>query len=175
VNTVHHPPRSRPTIFLSRLSQSAICIIGWLIAAVAWVVGARFTIDGVIVVTNWLLSFVNAAIVIPTPLGWLVYAALLWIPLGYSRVEWVNNPVAMVRAEGMTLAVAGTICIWLVVIGMDTATTFAGLAALPAPQGSAVGDLLTHPAGLAVVTAFLTLWPEWLGRSLYRRWRAIWR
>lgn len=166
---------SRSSLFLSKLSQSAICIIGWLIMTVAWVIGARFTIDGVIVVVNWLLQFVNTAIAIPTPLAWPVYAALIWIPLGYSRVEWVNNPVAMVRAEGMTLAVAGTICIWLIVAGMDVATTFAGLAAAPSQDSTVIAFFLTESAGLALATAFLTFWPEWLGRTLYRRWRSIWR
>jgi hypothetical protein len=161
-----------PSQFVTRLRSSAICFVGWAIAGIAWVIGARFTIDGLVVAANFLLRFLQIAVVLPASPWWY---ALLWpVPLWFSSIEWGDNPVQLVKREGWTLAMLGAACIWLIVVGADAATTFAGIDVAKANAGTVAHFFVDTLIGLALVTAFFTFWPEWLAGLMTKRWQKVW-
>lgn len=130
-------------------------LVGVVIGGVAWLVGARFTVDGAVWLANWLLAFLQVPWRVPTPLSWQLYAVLCWLPVLYSVIEWRCPPVA--RREGRTdWAPAEVTWTWLTAVAMDMTTTFLGLPIENLPVAGAA-------------TFFFTFWPEWMIRASIRR------
>lgn len=100
LKSMWHLARHAPTVGLR-----AVGIVGTCISVILWPVGARYTVDGVIVVLNMLFRHFTLPyqLPIPLPLGTVFdvllpvwYLALLPIPILFSIVEWQVSPVTMV-------------------------------------------------------------------------------
>lgn len=138
-----------------------------LIGLVLWPLGARFTIDGVLWIGNWILTFLRMPIRIPAP-TYVAYLALAPVPLVASFVEWrplrwrwedeIRNPY------GMT--------VWIIIVILDAGSTFIGIQN-PDPGASRLFIELSQSLALSgILAAVLTFGPEWLLRE---GWRRLWR
>lgn len=155
--------RSGPAVQWGRVGGSGV---GVVISAVLWLLGARFTIDGVIWIANALLAFFNVPTAIATPLPWFVYAILTPIPVLFSVVEWYNLPFWWDENGLLCWNTPGMIVVWLVVYAMDGVTTYLGLRH-PDPQSAEIMRQIAENIYLSGgITAVLTIGPEALLRSM---------
>lgn len=104
----------------------ALSGVGTLLSLALWVVGARYTVDGVLALVNALLAFLTIPARIPIPPGWVLYLVLAPIPLAYSLIEWQQVPLTQ-RNGRWQAAPLGQWVVWLVVYAMDAITTWNGL------------------------------------------------
>lgn len=149
--------------------EIAVAIAGLMIGALLWIIGARFTIDGLFWVGNVILGFVRAPIRIPTPPIWIVYIALLPVPLLCSRVEWT---VPFTRANGKwRITGAKDLLVWVVIAIIDSATTYAGVVQPPSDAWQMLRELASSVILSIAVSIVLTFLPEWLIRVC---WRQLW-
>lgn len=155
------PPvaQQRKHIKAPQLAKMGAAFAGLCIGGSFWIIGGRFTIDGIMWCINWLLMFLSVPFQISLPLPWFVYFYLSPIPILFSVVEW-NTSIRQ-----MTLAL---FCVWLIVSGMDILSTFIGLG-IPSTGASQVAQWFhaSTPAK-GVSAAFLTFWPEWLIRRMVK-------
>jgi len=124
----------------------AFAALGLVVGAAMWVIGARYTIDGVIWVVNWLLAFVKVEFVIETNGAFYLYASPL--PIVFSLFEWVK-PVKFRTQPALVL-------VWALVHFFDFATTFLGLLSVE-----------LHLAVVILATAVLSYTPEWIMRTSF--------
>lgn len=151
-------------------SGHAMPMAGVLIGLALWPIGARYTIDGILWIANFILTFVRVPYQIPLPPVWQMYLLLAPICLICSGVEW-RAPLFK-RAGRWEFASADTIIIWLVIVVLDVGTTYAGIRnpgrdAWPIMQELAASLVLS-----GILSAILTFGPEWLMRE---GWRKLWR
>ncbi|MEI8165130.1 MAG: hypothetical protein WCG26_02090 [Chloroflexales bacterium] len=157
------------------LSGLALSGVGFLFSLALWIVGARYTVDGVLAMTNALLDFLTIPAHIPIPSGWVLYLALAPIPVAYSLVEWHKVPLALAD-EGWRFAPAGQWVVWLVVYAIDTVTTWNGLGVGDRSAPLLVQQMTAALVGRAILTAGLTIGPEALLRSMAAAFRrALWK
>jgi hypothetical protein len=143
----------------------ALSGVGTLLSLVLWVIGARYTVDGVLAMINALLDFLTIPAQIPIPPGWVLYLMLAPIPLAYSLIEWQKVPLT-VHDEGWRAAPLGQWVVWLIVYAMDAITTWNGLGVVDRSAPLIVQQLSAALAGRVVMTAVLTIGPEALLRSM---------
>ncbi len=156
------------------IATSAAVVIGLAIAGYTWFLGARYTVDGVIVVVNWMLLFIDAPLHIRIPLPWAWYFYLAPIPIAYSLVEFFNLPYRQ-EEQRRKWASLGMIIVWIVVGSMDMVTTFIGTG-VPHPSTGVVGQWFAlTPWVRGVVTMLLTFGPEWMARQMTHAWQDAWQ
>lgn len=161
--------RTAPRVNVSRIVAGCV---GLIIGGFVWVLGARYTIDGLMVVINWMLSFLTIPARISLPLPWQMYLILVPIPVVYSIVEWNNAPRQRI-GNRITWTPVELICVWAVLGGMDLATTFFGLGT---PANNALMIFIaTNIVARGVATGFLTFWPEWLAKRMIQIIQSEWR
>lgn len=124
--------------------------LGIVIGAVLWTIGARYTIDGLVVVANALLSWLALPEAVRIPaLAWQWWHVALWtVPVVCSVAEWLSP-----RRLANWMRV-----LWAGILLADLVSTFIGIG-LP--------DAYT-PANIAfvgLVTLLLTFGPEWLMKN----------
>ena len=158
-----YAPRPRPVA--RRRAEPAIdygkvaAVIGGItICFVIWLIGAKYTIEGMVYFANWMAQQFNAPTVQTFPLPTGFYLWLMPIPLLFSIIEFRTRLIVRTK-EGSHLASTSLITVWLIFFIADLATTFFGSIALMTPI----------VAGL--LTAIVTVGPEWLLRSLIRELR----
>jgi len=151
------PPLDPPGLALSG--------VGTLFSLALWVIGARYTVDGVLAMFNALLAFLTVPARIPISPGWVVYLALAPIPLAYSLIEWQQVPLAQ-REGRWRAAPLGQWVVWLIVYAMDAVTTWNGLGVVDRNAPLLVQQLAAAIWGRTVITAVLTIGPEALLRSM---------
>jgi hypothetical protein len=140
-------------------------IVGLLISAVIWIIGARYTVDGIIWLANMLLAFLHITARIPTPLAWQLYLVLAPIPFLFSVVEWRNLPFER-TSDGLAWNTPGMIAVWLIVYAIDGITTYTGVRN-PDPDSLLIARQVAASGAIsATVAAILTVGPEWLLRSM---------
>jgi hypothetical protein len=147
-------------------SGFSIGFVGMLISAVIWVLGARWTVDGLIVMFNGVLRFLNMSYQAPIPPAFLVYAILCPLPLIFSLVEW-RIPFKRVDAVWQ-FAKPGAWVVWIAVGLFDWYTTYLGLGVDPGTEAPTIMRQLAASSVLrGVLSAVLTAGPEWLARSMW--------
>jgi hypothetical protein len=151
-------------------SSAALALAGLLIGSVLWIVGARYTIDGVFTLANMLLSFVRVPLALAVPPAWPFYLVFLWLPFLASRVEW-TPPLARVQGRWV-IAPAHALLVWAVIATLDALTTYAGLRS-PSSGASALAiEIAKSTLVSGILSAILTFVPEWLVRVCRRQ---LWR
>src|SRR5690349_3820273 len=71
--------------------------LGIVFGVVTWIIGARYTIDGIITLINALLSFLTIPIRVAS--HWRLYLYLACIPIIYSLVEWFLPPAQRINTK----------------------------------------------------------------------------
>ncbi|NNJ10602.1 hypothetical protein EKD04_009700 [Chloroflexales bacterium ZM16-3] len=144
----------------------SIGFVGMLMSAVIWVLGARWTVDGLIVMFNAILRFLNMSYQAPIPPAFLVYAFLCPLPIIFSVVEW---RVPFKRTDGeWYFANPGAWVVWMGVGLFDWYTTYLGLGVNPGPGSPTIMSQVAASSVLrGLVSAVLTAGPEWLARTMW--------
>lgn len=126
---------------------------------VMWLVGARYTLDGLIIGSNWLLAWLTLAARIPPAVGWWV---LLAIPVGlvFSRIEIAHAPMHKRSGAWMGAAPERWV-IWLTLVAIDVTTTYVGFVGVE-HQWPFVAQIAALPFWSVLWALVLTFAPEWL-------------
>jgi hypothetical protein len=126
-----------------------------------WVIGARYTIDGVLIAVNWLLGLVSSIVIEPSE---HLYLWLSFIPIFFSLIEWGTGArLRHAEWEGRV--------VWLAVAAADLITTGVGLAGIDANNSTLTAWFVASIPAIIVVTVLLTFFPEWIARW---GWRKLW-
>lgn len=138
-----------------------------IIGLILWPIGARFTIDGVIWIGNWILAFLRMPGRLPDP-TWATYIVLAPLPFIASFVEWrpmrwnwsqeVRNPYGIV--------------VWAVIVGLDAISTYIGIRTPDTNSAALMREVGASLAFSGILATVLTFGPEWLIRE---GWRQLWR
>lgn len=137
----------------------AVVFMGTLFCFIGWLIGAKYTIEGLVLFANWLLSLFNSAPVATLPLPFTTYLWLLLVPIAFSLVEFRSEPVVF-TGKRWQIAPAEVLVVWCITLGIDFASTFNGTtSALPLQTA-------------ILLTAVVTIGPEWLLRRLIQILRA---
>jgi hypothetical protein len=176
--TSHEPAQSRQTRGGRGPDWGGIALgaMGSLISALTWIIGARYTVDGVLAIGNALLRFLTVPYQIPIPPFWVLYLLLSPLPLCFSLVEWREIPFWRDEHDAWQFAPFAQWVVWMVVFAIDGVTTFAGLGVDPGPEALAIMHQVAGsiPARV-VVAAILTPGPEWLLRGMLAVFRRAFR
>lgn len=141
----------RSTFDLTRIG-TAIVAMG--IGIGVWVIGARYTCDGIIWLINWLLAFV-AAPTINGPLSWQVYLIMSPIPIIFSLIEFGEGSRFIKSVWGVRVTT--------IIVGLtDVVTTFFGLLAMPVQSSPAAEWFVATKPLVTIVAIILTVGPEWM-------------
>lgn len=135
--------------------------IGLAFGLVQWIFGAKYTVDGIINISNAVLAFLTVPYRIT--MRWELYLYLSPFPIGFSLIEIFLRPVQRVGGR-LTMIAAGLVAVWLLVSLLDLGSTAVGIGAGvggPAFVRSAASSLV----GVVLVTLYLTYTPEWLIRN----------
>jgi hypothetical protein len=140
-------------------------LVALALGGLAWLVGARYTIDGIIWMFNLAMATVGESYRLETSRN--LYLGMLAIPIIFSMVEWGMGKQIM-RSEWETKA------LWLGIIMIDFLTTGFGLSATqPEDLGIfawAVGSFLP----IVGLTFFFTFWPEWILKWGWHKFQVGW-
>jgi len=125
-----------------------------------WALGAKYTLDGVVIGINMLAAFLELPARVPAPIGWW---NLLLIPIGLL-FSYVESSVRLNLFGGPAQLLALLILLALT-HGIDIYTTYLGISSLAA-QSTGIGQVLNlfwwSPFIAAVVLTYL---PELLIRG----------
>jgi len=160
-------PTTRPTAPLipGPIEGSAIVFIGMIISVAFWIIGARWTIDGIIVIYNGFLTFLHVPTLAPMPPSWETYGKLCIIPVAISAVEWF---APFKRTNGVWYFSAfPNWLVWFAVMFFDWYTTYVGLSVDPGTNApSIMRQIATNALLSGLLSAILTMGPEWLARGM---------
>jgi hypothetical protein len=140
-------------------------LVGCAIAAMLWLVDARYTIDGALVLLNGLLGFLRIPVRFNLPPIWALYCALALIPAACSLIEWHKVPICFTQTS-WRLATLGEALVWLLVFGFDALTTWMGLGVIDPESPRIVQEVAVTAWVKALLTAILAIGPEALLRSM---------
>jgi len=149
----------------SGFSGFSIGAFGLVVSAIFWVIGARWTVDGLVVIFNAILHFLTIPYQAPVPTNYIIYACLCPVPIILSAVEW-KFPFSRVDGEWY-FAKSGTWLVWIVAFALDLYTTYLGLGVDPGPESvTFMRELATSGTQRILMASALTVGPEWLGRQM---------
>jgi hypothetical protein len=150
----------------------SIGTFGLVVSAIFWIFGARWTIDGLVVMFNAILHFLSIPYQAPVPPHYLVYAILCPVPIIFSAVEW-NAPFKRVDGEWY-FAKPGTWFVWSIAGIFDAYTTYLGLGVDPGPDAvTFMRQLSVSGLPRALLALTLTIGPEWLGKGMMSMLRSV--
>lgn len=128
-------------------------VVAIFIGLGSWMIGARYTIDGIIFTTNWLIAFVQQPYQIEPTSN--LYLWLMIFPVTFSVVE-VFGLVQFRHAD------TGGRITWVIIALLDVTTTGFGLLTID-PTSSAVAAWFVATIPVVVLAAILlTFRPEWM-------------
>jgi hypothetical protein len=139
--------------------------VGTLLLTGLWLVGARYTLDGVLTLINSLLNFLTVPTHIPIPPGWQAYLGMAFIPIVFSIIEWHQIPLH-ISDEGWQSGPFGQWLVWLLVYALDAYTTWKGLGVVDDTAPTIWRELSQISWARGIMTAVLTIGPEALLRSM---------
>jgi hypothetical protein len=132
------------------------------LGSLAWLFGARYTIDGTIWIVNLALEAVSEGYRLET--GRNLYLGMMAIPIIFSMVEWGMGKRIM-RSEWETRI------LWFSVVAIDLLTTGFGVAAINPGNSEIMAWIVGNFLPIIGITFFLTFWPEWILKWGWRKLR----
>lgn len=145
----------RTTLF--HWERLPIVMLGTLIFGLWWLVGGKYTIDGLPLLGNEILVFFRAPRLFVVVTDWRIYVALCWLPIGISIAERRYAPWRRFALSGIMLWV---LLVWLIVAGLDAGSTWLAVTN-PPPGAYAVSHQLAQIRPLALLwTIMTTFMPE---------------
>ena len=167
-------PTTRPTAPLvpGPIEGSAVVFIGMIISFAFWLIGARWTIDGIIVIYNWFQTFFHASALAPMPPSWETYGKLFVIPIAISLVEWF---APFKRTDGVWyFSNTPHWLVWCGIFLFDFYTTYVGIGVTSSDGTPTIMRQISANTLLSVLLAFaLTGGPEWLARGMINLLKAV--
>ena len=151
-------------------SKLGLVVVGYLIASVFWIIGARYTIDGVLWIVNWVLNFLTIPARLIIPPHWSIYLVLAPLPYLFSRIEIFNVPRRQ-RKGRIDWAMPAVVSVWVIVVLLDLSTTFLGLGTPDPTMGQAGAWFSASFWAKGTATIILTFWPEWLFQQMNKQLR----
>lgn len=153
-------------------SGFSVGLTGMAISALVWIFGARWTVDGLVVMFNAILHFLTVPYQAPVPTNYMVYGLLCPVPIIFSAVEW-RTPFKRVDGEWY-FAKPGAWLVWGAILGFDFYTTYLGLGVDPGPEAvTFMRQLAASGLPRAAVSFALTSGPEWLGKGMWKLLRSV--
>jgi len=154
------------------IEGSAVVFIGMIISASVWLIGARWTIDGIVVLYNWFLTFFHASALSPMSPSWDTYGKLFVVPIAFSLVEWF---APFKRTAGVWyFSNTPHWLIWFTVMIFDFYTTYVGIGVTPGNESpTIVRQVATSTVLSVMLAAALTIGPEWIARGMVDLFKAI--
>lgn len=141
----------------------APAIAGMAIGGVLWILGAQFTLDGMIIAVNWLLARLNVPYAIGVLPWWLYLGSMLGLGYLFSRVEVAHIPVHIPWRtfsdwHRWRFAPWQQCFTWIIIAGIDLITTYVGVA--NPPKGSwaifhEIGATISLSAGVSFALTFV--------------------
>lgn len=150
----------------------AIAFLGVLIGFVLWLLSARYTVDGVLVLVNALLSFLNVPHQIVVPPAFPIYLILSPVPTLMTYAEWQKQPFYKDKKGEWVFEEPQHWVIWAVVLGADGWTNFTGLGVDPGEGSMTIQrELSQNPLWRGIVAGAFTAGPEWIWRWCRQQFR----
>jgi len=140
-------------------------LVALALGGLAWLVGARYTIDGIIWMFNLAMATVGESYRLEASRN--LYLGMLVIPIIFSMVEWGMGKLVL-KSEWETRI------LWAVVILIDLTTTGFGLAATEPGDLGILAWAVSSLLPIIGITFFLTFWPEWILKWGWRKLRVGW-
>ncbi|MEI6775828.1 MAG: hypothetical protein WCK70_02910 [Chloroflexales bacterium] len=146
-------------------SGFSVGTFGLVVSLIFWIIGARWTIDGLIVIFNTILNFLTIPYQAHVPTNYIIYGLLCPVPIILSAVEW-RFPFERVGGEWY-FAKLGAWVVWAIAGGFDLYTTYLGLGVDPGPESvTFMRELSASGFPRIIAASALTVGPEWLGRGM---------
>jgi hypothetical protein len=145
-----------------RQSRPLLPIVGATALAIGvplWIFGAKWTLEGLILGSNLLLSWLTLPAALPMPTGWWVLLAVIPGAL-FSIIEVIFRPLAR-RGDRMQPAPPLFWLIWAVLVVADVGTTYIGYRG-EAHQWAFAAQVAAYPVWSGAWALVLTFAPEWL-------------
>lgn len=125
-----------------------IVLLGWLLLGLWWLVGGKYTIDGLPLLSNEVLAFFRAPQVFEPVTDWRIYVVLCWLPFLISVAERRYAPW---RRLALSAIMVWVLVVWLVVSGLDAGSTWLAVTHPPA-------DAYTFSKQLAAIKPLAAVW-----------------
>lgn len=150
----------------------SLAFLGVVFGFVLWLLSARYTVDGVLVLTNVLLSFLNVPYRIVVPPAFPIYLILSPVPTLMTYAEWQKQPFYRNKQGDWVFEDAQHWVVWAVVLGLDGWTNFTGLGVDPGPSGLTIQrEVAENPLWRGIIAGAFTGGPEWIWRWCRRQFR----
>lgn len=160
-------PRSAAPIRpgLLRYDRVPVCAVGFVVLALWWAVGGRYTIDGAPLLVNVIFRFFR----ITARLGGITdpiwYLRLCWVPLLISIIERKNRPR---KGMAWNVALVYAVVIWFLVAGVDFLSTYLAITT-PDPASWPIAQQVARIPALATLWSVATTFAPEIGFA------ALWR
>ena len=150
-------PARTPQPPSTRWDRLPIVLLGTLILGFWWLIGGKYTIDGLPLLLNEILVFFRAPRLFYPVTDWRVYVALCWLPICVSFAERRYAPW---RRFALSPIMLWVLMVWLIVASLDAGSTW--LAVTNPPRDAyAVSRQLAELRPLALIwTIGTTFLPE---------------
>lgn len=145
----------RSSVLWERLPTA---LLGWFFLSLWWIVGAKYTIDGLPMFLNTMVfQFLHIPIALPNVTDWHWYLYLAWLPVLISIVERRNRPrLALARSAHILYALG----VWIIVCGIDLGSTWMAVTN-PPDDAFRISQQVARIGPLALIwTAITTFLPE---------------
>ena len=170
--TSGHTTRPTAPLIPGPIEGSAVVFIGMIISFAFWLIGARWTIDGLVVIYNWFQTFFHASTLAPMPPSWDTYGKLFVVPIAISLVEWF---APFKRTHGVWyFSNTPHWLIWGGIFLFDWYTTFMGLSVDPGADAPTImRQIAASTLPSVLLAATLTIGPEWMARGMIDLFKAV--
>jgi|SRR5215471_11814782 len=134
-----------------------VVLLGLFFLGLWWLIGGKYTIDGLPLLLNEILAFLRAPRLFHAVDDWRVYVALCWLPICISIAERRYAPWRRLTLSTIMLWV---LLVWLIVSGLDAVSTWLAITN-PPPDAYAISRQLAEVRPLALAwTIATTFLPE---------------
>lgn len=106
---------------LLRYDRVPLALVGFLVLALWWAVGGRYTIDGGPLLLNTILAFFRSSARVGLIADPVWYLRLCWVPVVISIIERKNRPR---RGMAWNVAMVYAVLIWFLVSAADFSSTY---------------------------------------------------
>jgi hypothetical protein len=141
-------------------------LLGWAILGLWWLVGGRWTIDGLPLLLNEVFAFFRVPIALAPIRAWQWYVALCWLPFIISFVEHRYAPW---RRLAWSVIMVWVVVVWLVASGVDLGSTWLAMIH-PPPDAYPLTRQVAAIKPLAFVWSVATTFAPEIGIAMLWRW-----
>lgn len=150
---------------LLRYDRVPVALVGFVVLALWWAVGGRYTIDGGPLLINTILAFFRVSARVGMIADPVWYLRLCWVPLLISVIERKNRPR---KGMAWNVALVYAIGIWFLVSAVDFSSTYLAVTN-PEPGAWPIAIQIARSRPLATFWSVATTFAPEIGFA------ALWR